>query len=369
MAMGSKACISYHDIVIDVIEGAGSQSNLRTAITICLPDPHDIPENPIVAFAFPGATYGRKYFTQDVSGNSGLSQAEWHCRNGWIFVAVDSLGVGDAGLPGTVEFPLERIVAGNHQTVAQVLDRLAAGTLVDDFPPIHDPTALGFGQSMGGGLTIAQQAYHDSYHGIGILGFSPVWTTSRGLPGGQPVSIPFLARGAVPVSDAISHDARCAVSTNATLMALQAKSGRYPTQSPTPPGWNDFFDDVPPAVRDREVTFDGQIPVWRSKTMPNAVFWMLASGSLGPEAAAIVVPVLSVFGERDVSEDPRLEQKAFRHAVDFSSFICPRMGHMHNFATSRHVLWSRIHNWGMHVADLRKQLPDSWPAQLFSDSY
>ena len=365
----SRAGIKCHDCMIDVASDSGSGQNLRTAITICLPDPGDIADNPIVAFAFPGATYSRKYFTRDVSGDSSISQAEWHCRRGWIFVAVDSLGVGEAGLPGTVDLSLQRIVAGNHYTVTQVLERLAKGTMVDDFPPIHDPTVLGFGQSMGGGLTIAQQAYHDSYHGIGILGFSPVWTTSRGLPGGQPAGIPFLARGAAPAGDVMSHEARCAASTNTTLMKLQASHGRYPTPMPTPPGWNDFFDDVPAEVRNREITFDGDVPAWRSKTMPSAVFWMLAPGSLGPEAAAVVVPVLSAFGERDVSEDPRLEQKAFRHAVDFSSFICPRMGHMHNFATTRQVLWSRIHSWGTHVSELRKQLPDAWPSQLFSDSY
>ena len=121
-------------------------------------------------------------------------------------------------------------------------------------------------------------------------------------------------------------------------------------------------------MRERDLATTGEPPLWRSTTVPGAVFHLLAPGSLGPEAAAIVVPVLSAFGERDVSEDPRMEHKAFRHAVDFSSFICPRMGHMHNFASTREILWARIHHWGEHVAELKCRLPEDWPARLFSDS-
>ena len=103
--------------------------------------------------------------------------------------------------------------------------------------------------------------------------------------------------------------------------------------------------------------------------MPGLVHWVTAAGAIAPEAASIVVPVLAAFGERDVLEDPRFEAKAYRHAVDFSLFICPRMRHMHNFATTREVLWSRTRHWGQHVADLKTRLPEDWPAQLFSDSY
>lgn len=48
---------------------------------------------------------------------------------------------------------------------------------------------------------------------------------------------------------------------------------------------------------------------------------LVAPGSLGPEAAAIVVPVLSAFGQRDGTEDPRMEHKAFRHAGDFRQLV------------------------------------------------
>src|SRR3546814_10893950 len=83
---------------------------------------------------------------------------------------------------------------------------------------------------------------------------------------------------------------------------------------------------------------------------------MVAPGAVALEAAAITVPVLVAVGERDVVPDPWMEPKAFKSAHDVSVFVCPRMGHMHNFATTRSLFWQRIHSWGAGVAEMRAQL-------------
>jgi hypothetical protein len=325
---------------------------------------------PIVAFALPGAGYNRNYFTFDMPGSSGGGEAGWHAGRGWIFVAVDTLGVGEASLPEPAELGLRRLAAVNDAAVRAILERLASGSVSEKLAPITNPVVLGIGQSMGGGLTIVQQAHHETFDAIAVLGFSAVWTSTRKLPGALPSGVPYVTRDtALPRPDPRSHELRCAIAANPLLLKLQGNANHYPTKAVTPPGWHYHFDDVPVAVREQDLTFSGDAPPWRSETIPGAVFHMLAPGSLGPEAAAIVVPVLSAFGERDVTEDPRMEHKAFRYAVDFSSFICPRMGHMHNFATSRELLWSRIHSWGAHVAELKRMMPGGWPAGLFSDSY
>jgi pimeloyl-ACP methyl ester carboxylesterase len=77
---------------------------------------------------------------------------------------------------------------------------------------------------------------------------------------------------------------------------------------------------------------------------------MVAPGTVAPEAAAIRVPVLVVAGERDVVPDPWIEPNAYRSATDITVFVCPRMAHMHNFASTREILWSRLHSWGATVA-------------------
>ena len=355
---------------IDVSDAAGLGTTVHTCATILLPDPASLTNSPIVVFAMPGAGYSRRYFTFDMPGASDGGQAGWHARRGWIFVALDTLGVGDASQPDASSLELPVMTAVGDATVAEVLRRLASGSVRTGYPEIVDPVVLGIGQSMGGGLTIVQQAHHGTFDGIGVLGFSAVWTTARGFPGGPPQPTAYLTRDRRPEGpDIFPHEIRARAAVNSALLRLQGEPGRYLKKETAPPAWNYHYDDVPPEIVERDFTFTGDVAEWRSTTTPGAVLWMIGPGAVAPEAAAIVVPVLSAFGERDVPEDPRMEHKAFRHAVDFSSFVCPRMGHMHNFASTRELLWSRIHHWGEHVADLKRRLPQDWPAQLFSDSY
>jgi alpha-beta hydrolase superfamily lysophospholipase len=80
---------------------------------------------------------------------------------------------------------------------------------------------------------------------------------------------------------------------------------------------------------------------------------MVAPGTVATEAAAITAPVLLAMGERDVVPQPWLEPTAFKSSTDVTLFVCPRMAHMHNFASTRRLFWARIHAWGTGVAALR----------------
>jgi hypothetical protein len=51
-----------------------------------------------------------------------------------------------------------------------------------------------------------------------------------------------------------------------------------------------------------------------------------------------------------VCADPRLEPAAYASSPDITIFVLPRSGHMHNFASTRHVLWRRIDAWVRGVA-------------------
>jgi pimeloyl-ACP methyl ester carboxylesterase len=73
---------------------------------------------------------------------------------------------------------------------------------------------------------------------------------------------------------------------------------------------------------------------------------MLAPGVVAEEAAVVDVPVLIGVGERDVCPDPWAEPTSYRNARQVSLCVVPRMAHMHNFASSRQQLWTRIHRWG-----------------------
>jgi hypothetical protein len=95
------------------------------------------------------------------------------------------------------------------------------------------------------------------------------------------------------------------------------------------------------------------LPPWRSATTPSCGIYMVAPGTVATEAAAITVPVLAAMGERDVVPNPWMEPFAFKSSTDITLFVCPRMGHMHNFASTRFDFWQRIHSWGTGVATAR----------------
>lgn len=83
--------------------------------------------------------------------------------------------------------------------------------------------------------------------------------------------------------------------------------------------------------------------------MPACARLMLSPGYVAQEAAAIDVPVLIAAGERDVVPDPHAEPAAFKSSKDISVYVVPGMAHMHNFTTTRKLLWDRIADWSVMV--------------------
>jgi pimeloyl-ACP methyl ester carboxylesterase len=122
--------------------------------------------------------------------------------------------------------------------------------------------------------------------------------------------------------------------------------------------WGFHFDDVDPAVVARDLddfpARHGDVPPWGSATVPATVaLWCLAPGAVLAEAAAVRSPVLVALGERDVLADPRGEPRAYESARSVDLFVCPRMGHMHNFAGTRELFWRRIETWAAWVRAVR----------------
>jgi pimeloyl-ACP methyl ester carboxylesterase len=91
-----------------------------------------------------------------------------------------------------------------------------------------------------------------------------------------------------------------------------------------------------------------------SLTTPHNVARLtLTPGAVAIEAAAVAVPVLCAMGVRDLVVDPLGETRAFRSAPSVDLFICPRLGHMHNFGGTRALFWERIHSFGAWCAAMK----------------
>jgi pimeloyl-ACP methyl ester carboxylesterase len=197
---------------------------------------------------------------------------------------------------------------------------------------------------MGGCLTIVQQGRHHCYDGVAVLGYSPLRTQPPTGPGAPPLPLPWVPRDTQPSAGVI---------TNAPALAELAATD-LATAGVEAMAWGFHFDDIDPAVVRRDVHDfpfrDGEVPPWGSSSIPLTVaLWCMAPGGALAEAAAIRCPVLVALGERDVLVDPRGEPRAYESASSVDLFVCPRMGHMHNFAGTRELFWRRIETWANWV--------------------
>jgi alpha-beta hydrolase superfamily lysophospholipase len=345
------------ELRIDVTDAAGTGAPAHTAATVYLPDEAALREPPVVCFAFPGGGYCRRYYALDMPDGEAGGQAVWHAQRGWIFVACDSLGFGDSTSPEGPVLNYDNVALANRATVEEITQRLERGTLADGYPPVRGTTRLGIGQSMGGCFTIVLQGQHGTFDGIGALGFSGIHTVVPTRPGAPAAAWPWVLRGSNLDDPTILNQAALAAAAGPTLsgeetLAEAAAQGEHPF------AWSFHYDDEPADMVAADMaaasgTNEGPLPPWRSATTPACGIYMVAPGTVATEAASITVPVLVAVGERDVVPNPWLEPIAFKSSTDISVFVCPRMGHMHNFAHTRHQFWERIHSWGDGVARLR----------------
>jgi pimeloyl-ACP methyl ester carboxylesterase len=342
--------------MVDVTEAAGLGSAAEQAVTVHLPDPGEVSAPPVVCFAFPGGGYSRQYYSFDMPDSSGGGEAGWHARRGWVFVAVDHLGVGQSTVPDGNVLNYENVARANKEVVDTVMARLEAGTVVDRFPALVGATKLGIGQSMGGCFTIVLQGQHGVFDGIAALGFSAIQTIVPGPPWLPQPAWPWMPRGTDLDRPVIVNLAALAEAAGPTIDAEVVAEAASEGQNPM--AWAFHWDDEPTEVvaADMAAVPGGELPVWRSASAPSCAILMVAPGTVAPEAAAIRVPVMVAVGERDVVPDPWMEPKAYKSATDITVFVCPRMGHMHNFAHTRELFWTRLHQWGSGIV-ATKDLP------------
>lgn len=81
--------VTKHQIRIDVSDAIAIPGT-EVAATVVLPT--DVAASRALAVAFPGGGYSRGYW--DIQWPGGCSQAGFHAEHGWVFAAVDHLGVG-----------------------------------------------------------------------------------------------------------------------------------------------------------------------------------------------------------------------------------------------------------------------------------
>jgi pimeloyl-ACP methyl ester carboxylesterase len=333
--MTTDSVITKIELRIDVSAAMGLPGRHEIAMTAYLPEASAIGARPVAIFASPGGGYTRHYYDMRPAGHAGYSEAEAHVRSGFIFVSYDHLGVGDSSVEHLGDYTLPRLAAANDAAVREVVRRLAAGSLSDALPPLPRLTRIGIGQSMGGCLTIVMQGRHATFDAIAPLGYSAIHTV---LP----------QRDAAERLRGQEHHANIGSRPLAEISVAEASQGVVDFVYPF--HWEDVPADIVAADMAGGFPLRTSPPAWGSATVPPCAVTMMTPGVVAHEAGAIAVPVLVGVGERDVCPDPHAEPSAYPRSQDVSLFIVPRMAHMHNFASTRQALWSRIESWARRVA-------------------
>jgi pimeloyl-ACP methyl ester carboxylesterase len=336
-------------ITIDVTEALGSGEPAHVALTIEVPETLPPEEHTIICFAKPGGGYTKEYYSMELPGlDHGIgSQAAWHADRGWIFVSIDHLGVGASSAHDQSILDTAQLARAAFIAETKFLEQLRNGTVDPSLPAIADQVVLGIGQSLGGSTLVQQQGDYDCYDGIATLAYSPIHQNASGPPGSPTYVSPYL-------------NPDIAVNTPWAPDTGDTEVFQFPGPiSDTAIAWSFFYfeetdwDLIVSEIDDFPFR-NGKLQPWHSGVLPfTAAYTAMTPGKLAPKAAAIKSPVLVIMGDRDNVVDPWGEPRAFPQSAAIDLFICPRMGHMHNFAKTREIFWRRIHSWGEWIRECK----------------
>ncbi len=319
---------------IDVSEAAGLGEPVEMAVSIVLPDPADLPARPVAIFAVPGGGYSRAYYHLSFAGHEGYDEAAWHAARGTVHVAIDHVGVGESSIPDLSRISFQTLAATHDSCVRQVAAMIERGDLAPGFPARPGLFRVGMGQSMGGGVTILAQGRFASFDAIAPCGVSAIHTA---LPQRNAEEFERGKRRFAEVSVGDASQSHLTTSHDGVDYV-------YPFH------WEDVPADILEADMVGGYPIRRTAPAFGSLTIPHCAVQMMTPGCFAEDAARIAVPVLVAVGERDTCPDPRAEPSAYRASPDIGVFIVPRMAHMHNFASTRELLWQRLHGWSRMLA-------------------
>lgn len=265
-----------------------------------------------VLVCWPGGSYSRAYWDFQVDGLDGYSFAEHLAQRGFSVVAVDPLGVGDSSRPKDVDLvTLETMTDAATEAVRQLRERLAP-----DGVPV-----IAIGHSLGGCLSLVEQARHGSYDAVANLGFTH---------GAKPIHEPDSA-GPEPEAVAV------AVEHAKAFFGGHWDDGY--ALAPREPNHAWLHDpDVPAEVIAED---DRQASAWPRQSYVGA----LLSGHSASYAADVSSPVFVAFGEHDVPERPHDDIGFYPSSGDVTLMVLPASAHCHNFAGTRALLWDRLAGW------------------------
>jgi pimeloyl-ACP methyl ester carboxylesterase len=304
----SPSNLHPYDLDVDITDSIPFASSATTLRATVWP----VDQATAVLVCWPGGSYSRAYWDFRLAGHDGYSFAEHMTARGFTVVAVDPLGVGESSRPEDVDLvTLETMTDAATAAVRQLRERLA---------PEGVPV-IAIGHSLGGCLSLVEQARHGSYEAVANLGFTH---------GAKPIHSP-ESTGPDPEALAVAME-----------HAMAFFGGHWDdgyALAPREPNHAWLHDpDVPADVIAED---DRLASAWPRQSYVGA----LLAGHSASYAADVSSPVFVAFGEHDVPEHPHDDIGYYSSSRDVTLMVLPASAHCHNFAGTRALLWDRLADW------------------------
>lgn len=302
--------------------------SLSIEVTIVAPAPDAGPPPRAYVLAIPGGTYNRQYWDMLPPGRVGYSQAEYSAKRGVVFIACDYLGGGKESRPDEGDFiGLEAQADAAHAVFKYISNNVRRGTLIESFPPISEPIFIGIGQSLGGFITLIQQAKYEDYTSIGVFGASPL----LGAPVREeyPIYWKDLSRAEQRLW---MLESICRIAGVESLPHYHCSPRQYGA------GWQ--MVDTPQDL----LRYDVEQCL---TLLPRfCVVDAMMPDYLKRYADRIRSPIFLAFGDHDTAtHSAHGEPAGYPASLDITLVVIPKMAHMHNFAETRARLWDRFLDW------------------------
>jgi pimeloyl-ACP methyl ester carboxylesterase len=310
--------VSRTPVEVDVSAVVPFAGRHRVRGWVVVPDPAPEPGSRVgVACCLAGGTCSTDYFDLHVDGFADYSMAEHLASSGVVTIALDHLGVGRSDRVEDVFLVTPQLASAvNDFACRAVLQELREQPWSG-----VDLVTVGVGHSMGGMLATVQQARHQTFDGVVVLGHG-----GDGLPA-------VLTADERTISGPLDDATPAIITAARTRFAQRAPAGRRGLV----PG-SFLADDVPDAVRHAFVE-------QQTSLLFTCGLTSMIPGVTDDEKARIEVPVLVAFGDHDLTDAYDRSAARYPASRDVTSYVLAGSAHCHNQASSRTRLWDHILEW------------------------
>jgi pimeloyl-ACP methyl ester carboxylesterase len=289
--------------------------------------PQSVLPAPLLWLCIPGGGMNRRYFDLDVASQNGaFSMARHLAAGGDLVVTVDPPGVGGSDAPDDGYTLTPRVVA---EVLAAAIDGLGAelgsdGLAAVGLSRVVPRATVGLGHSAGALLVAFQQAHHQSYDVVALLGFS-----ASGLPG-------------VLNEDELRYAGRPERFSEDVKYLTRARFG-----DPLPEWSSSSTGELEPNAIATQV--DMALAAASSRLLALVGMTAIVPGSVQPELDQLRIPIFAALGEHDLGGTLDVLPGQLPACGDLTLFLLEGAGHNHNVAVNRRLLWDRVACWATSV--------------------